>query len=94
MLDNGVYNELEIREKLSNLKNWNLISGALQKDFLFKNFNQALAFIVQIGLLAEQADHHPEIINVYNKVQLRLNTHTVNGVTQQDIDLAFEIDRL
>ena len=94
MLDNGVYNELEVREKLSNLKNWNLISGALQKDFLFKNFNQALAFIVQIGLLAEQADHHPEIINVYNKVQLRLNTHSVNGITQQDVDLAFEIDRL
>ncbi|MBP6456423.1 MAG: 4a-hydroxytetrahydrobiopterin dehydratase [Chitinophagaceae bacterium] len=94
MLDNGVYNELEVREKLSNLKNWNLISGALQKDFLFKNFNQALAFIVQIGLLAEQADHHPEIINVYNKVQLRLNTHSVNGITQQDVDLAFEIERL
>lgn len=94
MLDNGVYTELEVREKLLNLKNWNLISGALQKDFLFKNFNQALAFIVQIGLLAEQADHHPEIINVYNKVQLRLNTHSVNGITQQDVDLAFEIDRL
>ena len=58
MLDNGVYTEAEIREKLSTLKNWNLVSGALQKDFLFKNFNQALAFIVQIGLLAEQADQN------------------------------------
>ena len=94
MLENGFYTEVEIREKLANLKDWNLISGALQKDYLFKNFNQALVFIVQIGLLAEQADHHPEIINVYNKVQLRLNTHDVNGITQQDFDLAFEIDRL
>ncbi len=94
MLENGVYTELEIREKLANLKDWNLVLSALQKDYVFKNFNQALSFIVQVGLLAEQADHHPEIINVYNKVQLRLNTHSANGITQQDFDLAFEIDRL
>jgi 4a-hydroxytetrahydrobiopterin dehydratase len=53
-----------------------------------------LSFIVQIGILAEKQNHHPEFTNVYNKVSLRLTTHDSNGVTEKDIKLAASIDRI
>ena len=53
-----------------------------------------MAFIIQVGFLAEKKNHHPELFNVYNKVTLRLNTHTENAVTTKDIDLALAIDKL
>jgi 4a-hydroxytetrahydrobiopterin dehydratase len=65
-----------------------------EKTFLFADFKQALAFIVQAGILAEQADHHPEIYNVYNKVVIRLNTHSVQAITQKDTSLATALDKL
>ena len=43
-------------------------------------------------MLAEEADHHPEIYNVYNKVTLRLNTHSANGITDKDLNLAEKIN--
>ncbi len=54
----------------------------------------ALGFIVQVGLAAEKQNHHPELLNVYNKVTIRLNTHDANGVTKKDVDLAIAIDNI
>jgi len=88
------YDTNEIENKLSTLTGWNLIDEAIEKRFVFKNFNQALGFIVQVGLLAEQADHHPEIFNVYNKVTIRLNTHSAKGITDLDFDLAAKINEI
>ena len=76
---------------LENLKDWDFKNNAIERNFKFQNFSEALAFIVQVGLLAEKANHHPEILNVYNKVQLRLTTHDANGVTDKDFDLANKI---
>jgi 4a-hydroxytetrahydrobiopterin dehydratase len=85
------YSEIESEPFLENLKDWHFKENAIEKNFKFKNFSDALAFIVQVGLLAEKANHHPEIFNVYNKVQLRLTTHDANGVTEKDFDLANRI---
>lgn len=89
-----MYSDEEILQQLKDMHDWTLNNAAIEKTFLFKNFNQALGFIVRIGLLAEQADHHPEIFNVYNKVVIRLNTHSVKGITSKDIELAKSIDAL
>lgn len=89
-----VYNEESLKEALVSLPGWQLIDGAIQKTFLFAGFSRALGFIVQTGVLAEKADHHPEIFNVYNKVIIRLNTHSENAVTSKDTDLAAAIDLL
>jgi 4a-hydroxytetrahydrobiopterin dehydratase len=79
---------------LKSLKDWHFKENAIEKDFKFKNFTQALGFIVQVGVLAERMNHHPELYNVYNKVNIRLNTHDSGGVTEKDIGLAQQIESL
>jgi len=88
------YTKKEIENKLLSFAGWALINEAIEKQFKFKDFKQAIAFIVQVALFAEQADHHPEIFNVYNKVILRLNTHSENGITDKDFDLAEKINKI
>jgi 4a-hydroxytetrahydrobiopterin dehydratase len=51
-------------------------------------------FINMIAVIAEANNHHPEIINVYNKVSIRFKTHDMNGITEKDINIAKEIDKL
>jgi len=89
-----VISKEELNEELQSLQDWQEIEAAIEKSFVFADFKKALGFIVQVGILAEQADHHPEIWNVYHKVKIRLNTHSVNGITSKDIDLAKQIDTL
>lgn len=86
------YNENQIAEKLNALPGWSYKDGAIEREYKMKNFNEALGFIVRIGLFAEQMDHHPELFNVYNQVKIRLNTHSANGITDLDFDLAGKIE--
>lgn len=88
------YSEKTIQEKIKDLKEWEFKNEAIEKDFKFKNFTQAMAFLVQVAFLAEKQNHHPEIWNVYNKVTLRLTTHDENGITEKDFKLATTIDAL
>ena len=66
----------------------------LQRTFIFKDFQEALAFVINVGKLAEREQHHPDIIIHYNKVTLSLYTHSARGLTERDIHLAQVIDRL
>lgn len=61
---------------------------AITREFAFKDFNQAFAFMTQVALAAEKADHHPEWSNVYNKVRVTLTTHDAGGLTEKDLALA------
>lgn len=79
---------------LEGLKKWTFINDGIEKQFVFDDFVKAMGFIVQVGFLAEKHGHHPEIFNVYNKVNLRLSTHDVGGLTMKDFDLAFAIEKL
>lgn len=88
------YSEKSIQEVLKELKDWKFVNSGLEKKFKFLNFAQALAFIVQVGVNAEKRNHHPELFNVYNKLNIRLVTHDANGVTDKDIDLAKAIDEI
>lgn len=83
-----------INKELLNVADWNFKDNAIEKKFEFKDFKQALGFIVQVGLLAEKRNHHPELFNVYNKITIRLNTHDAKGVTEKDFDLAKAINEL
>ena len=83
-----------INNKLLNVKDWYFKDNAIEKKFEFKDFNQALGFIVQVGLLAEKCNHHPELFNVYNKISIRLSTHDAKGITDKDFDLAKAINDL
>ncbi|KAI1724712.1 pterin 4 alpha carbinolamine dehydratase domain-containing protein [Ditylenchus destructor] len=61
---------------------------AMQKQFQFKDFNEAFGFMTRVALRAEKMNHHPEWFNVYNKVDITLSSHDVNGLSQRDIKLA------
>lgn len=88
------YNELTSQSFLLNLKGWSYNNKGIEKEFEFKNFTEAIAFIVQLGFIAEKQNHHPELFNVYNKVNVRLSTHDANGLSDKDFDLAKAINEL
>jgi 4a-hydroxytetrahydrobiopterin dehydratase len=87
--------QTEIQGKLRSLTGWELTKNkAIQKKFAFANFKDALAFVNQVGELAEKADHHPDITINYNKVTLNVWTHTAGGLTTKDFDLATHIEKI
>jgi len=74
---------------------WKKQNNTLYKKFEFKDFSEAFAFMTRVALAAEKADHHPLWTNVYNKVEIWLNTHDAGDiVTDKDKKLAKEIDKL
>ncbi len=83
--------DTEIGAALASLPGWRRDGERIQRDFEFKDFVAALGFIAQVGALAERADHHPELSNVYNKVTIALSTHDAGGITAMDTALAAEI---
>ena len=67
---------------------WNEQDNKLQREFKFKDFSEAFAFMSRVALLAEKMDHHPEWSNVYNQVAITWTTHDVRGLSTNDIDMA------
>lgn len=67
---------------------------ALEKSVRFADFSEAFAFLTRVALHAEKVDHHPEFTSAWNRVDFRLTSHDAGGVTDRDIALAVEIDRL
>ena len=74
------------------LPEWTSDGEALSRDFTFKNFKKAFAFMTDVAANADKMDHHPEWSNVYNRVSVRLTTHDVGGLTEKDVALARHID--
>ena len=68
--------------------------GAIGRSFRFRDFAQAFAFMTQVALAAEKADHHPDWSNSWNRVDISLTTHSEGGVTRRDVDLAISIDAI
>lgn len=85
----------EIKEFLSSkLQEWIFDGDFLKREFKFKSFVEAFAFMTAVALKAEKMDHHPDWSNVYNTVTIKLQTHSANGITNNDIDLAMTVDRI
>ena len=79
---------------LAELPDWERKDNRIRREFRFGNFVEAFGFMSSVALLAEKADHHPEWSNVYNRVTIELTTHDAGGLTERDVSLAGEIDRL
>jgi len=67
---------------------------ALVRTFKFKDFSEAFGFLTRVALHAEKADHHPEFISVWNRVDFRLTSHDAGCVTERDVKLAEAISGL
>ena len=89
-MTNAPLNSNDIATALTQLPDWNANpdSTAIHRQFKFKTFKSAFAFMTMAAMKAEQMDHHPEWANVYNKVDVTLTTHDASGLTQLDITLA------
>jgi len=86
--------EKEVLSKITTLNRWKLEGGKLHKLFKFKNFNQAISFMVSVGMVSEKMNHHPEWSNVYGNVDVKLVTHRVAGITELDFELAKNMDEI
>ena len=74
---------------------WQEIDNQLRCTFVFKNFVQAFSFMTRVAFVAEKMNHHPNWSNVWNKVEISLNTHDAgNVVTDKDRNLAAEIEKI
>lgn len=83
-----------IRLELNPLKGWTLRGIRIQRTFRFDNFLQGLRFVNKVGRLAEDMNHHPDILINYDKVRMSLTTHDERGLTVKDFKLARRINRL
>ena len=85
----------EIEDALEKLDGWDFEDDQLKTSFEFDDFRSAIAFIVRLSFEAEEMNHHPMLSNVYNEVDIALNTHDAGGkVTEMDVALAQKIDQL
>ncbi len=84
----------EIAAALAELADWTLLDRRLHRVVELADFPAALAFMVQVGFVADQLDHHPDWSNSYRRVTIDLTTHDVGGLTRLDLELARAIDRI
>ncbi|HUH81078.1 MAG TPA: 4a-hydroxytetrahydrobiopterin dehydratase [Solirubrobacteraceae bacterium] len=91
----AVLSDAEIQARLADLEGWRLIDGAIEREWKLDDFAAAIAFVNRVAELAEQANHHPDILlHGWNKVRLTLSTHSEGGLTESDFALAARIDGL
>jgi 4a-hydroxytetrahydrobiopterin dehydratase len=81
---------------LATLHGWSEVEDrdAIRKSFHFSDFSEAWGFLSRVALIAEKMDHHPEIFNVYNRVEIVLATHDVEGLSERDIKEAAAVDEI
>jgi len=84
----------QVQKELSQIKGWQLAGKEIRKTFEFETFVPAMGFVQSVALLAEKANHHPDIDIRWNKVTLALMTHSAGGLTEKDFNLAKSIEAL
>lgn len=85
-------NAESVRVWMNNRQGWKRRSNKLTKDFQFSRFRDSIVFVNRVATLADSRKHHPEIDVRHATVTLSLSTEGVGGITEQDLDLAEQID--
>ena len=86
--------EAEITALLPKAKGWSVVNGKLHREFACKDFVAAFGSMTRVALVAEAMNHHPEWFNVWNRVVIDLNTHSVKGISDYDFVLAEKINEI
>ena len=84
----------DAEQRVKSLKGWALDGDAIKKQFTFKDFVEAIAFVNRLAPEAEKADHHPDILINYKRVTLTHSTHSEGGLTDKDFAGAAAADRV
>jgi 4a-hydroxytetrahydrobiopterin dehydratase len=84
----------DAEQRIKNLRGWTLYGDEIRKQYTFKDFLEAIAFVNRLALEAEAADHHPDIEISYKRVTLTYSTHSEGGLTVKDFAGAATADRL
>lgn len=90
--ESRILNEGEINEFLMGFDGWKKVGGCLGMKYKFSGFMVAMQFMSDVAEIAEKYNHHPEWCNVYNRVEIKLTTHDMGGITELDVVVAKEID--
>jgi 4a-hydroxytetrahydrobiopterin dehydratase len=86
--------ESEIRSALRKMKGWKVVDGKLHREFKFDDFIHAFGFMTSCAIVAEAMGHHPEWLNVYNRLIVDLTTHDAGGISAKDFELAGKLNSL
>jgi 4a-hydroxytetrahydrobiopterin dehydratase len=82
----------EAEKLLGELDGWRIEGKELRKEYRFPDFREALAFVNRVGEAAEAAGHHPDLYLTWGKVEIRLSTHSIGGLSAKDFRLAAQAD--
>ncbi|MBI4497886.1 MAG: 4a-hydroxytetrahydrobiopterin dehydratase [Chloroflexi bacterium] len=82
----------EVQWRTHELPGWSVQPNALHKEYHFPDFTAAMDFVNRVAGLAEAANHHPDITIRWNRVTLTLTSHDAGGVTERDLNLAYQIE--
>jgi len=94
MSDRTLLDASAIEAGLQAVPAWVVENGKLHREFVFRDFVEAMGFMARAGIVAEKMDHHPEWFNVYKTVRVDLTTHDAGGITALDFELARAMDAL
>lgn len=86
--------EAELAEHLPEVSEWNREGNTIRRTFTFENFKAAMVFVNAVAEIAEEADHHPDVLIIWNKVTLTYSTHDSGGLTHNDIAGAKRVNTL
>ena len=88
----SAFDEDTIRKRLAERPGWAFENGEIVRTFTAPTFHRAIGFVVQIAMLADAMDHHPDLTVRYNRVTVAVSTHSAHGITEKDFTLAARID--
>jgi 4a-hydroxytetrahydrobiopterin dehydratase len=84
--------DADLRFAMRDLEGWKLLGDAIHKDYSFRGFRAAIAFVNRVAEQASAVGHHPDLEIHFNRVVVSLSTHDAGGVTEKDVELAEKID--
>jgi 4a-hydroxytetrahydrobiopterin dehydratase len=93
-LQGAPMNAAEVQAQLAALPEWRHSDGALVRSYRFADYYRTIAFVNAVAYLAHREDHHPELRVSYDRCELRFNTHSVGGISENDFICAAKADAL
>lgn len=87
--------EQQIKESLNELPGWVYENGSIKKVYLTQNYPSTMGFVTAIGGFCQKRNHHPDyVLMKFKEVEVSFSTHSAGGVTQNDIDIAKDIEKI